>query len=278
MATNRVIPMGLFERPGFQDIGSKAVSYFMRAVLSSSTNEAGIGHVGSRSLFGDPASLDELEGRKLIYWTGQGYIIRGMASDWCISRGAELRHPSSIARALSRSPKALADIVREDLGFDPKMKNRSSSATRNTVYQAAAFDAWNAGGGVTHLELAPRDATAITKLEEAGIGMPDFNEAIVNFTAVLDDDRSWWSAKWTLKQFLSTGVDRFLPSNFDAKGYIKGNSAKTAFSEDVPEVVKTRYQALLKKGKDRDVAWSRACFEHKHGKLNQDGSLRVPGE
>lgn len=85
----------------------------------------------------------------------------------------------------------------------------SLSLSLREVY-SRLFDFWNAQGIIVHKNMNGSESTLKAKLKQ--YTEEEIAQAIVNYKKVLDSDEYFFKYRWTLKDFLNRGLERFLSS------------------------------------------------------------------
>lgn len=94
----------------------------------------------------------------------------------------------------------------------PKMVNTKESikeSIKDNIY--SVFDFWNEKGIIKHRTIdkyKPSINAALINYNEIEI-----KNAIVNYYKILHDPAYYWTHKWTLKEFLQRGLDKFIDDN-----------------------------------------------------------------
>jgi len=128
-----------------------------------------------------------------------------------------------------------------------KLKLGEFSAPNQEIPEKGVFDYWNSKPGLIHhrnFQKFKKHISSQLKL----YALEELKQAISNYSLVLNDDKFFWTYKWTLHQFLTqkNAIDRFLPGNFNEKDYLRrefkgrqeGFEQEVDFSEyDKPDVI-----------------------------------------
>jgi len=102
--------------------------------------------------------------------------------------------------------------------------------------QEVIFEHWNSKGIIQHRKLTNKIKRAING------ALRDYTEeelccAIDNYAVILSDDKYYWTHKWTLKEFIERGIDKFLDFDTAAQNYLIDN--KTRGDPDKPKEPKS---------------------------------------
>ncbi|MGA2160008.1 MAG: replication protein [Dehalococcoidia bacterium] len=101
-----------------------------------------------------------------------------------------------------------------------------SSKERNTKERNEIFDLWNAQRILVHRKLTDEIARAIdAKLKV--YSFDDLCKAICNYTVIVLSPEYYWKHRWTLKDFLGRGIEKFLDLNVAKLNYSRLESGRT---------------------------------------------------
>lgn len=102
------------------------------------------------------------------------------------------------------------------------------------------FDFWNSLEIVKHRRYHSMLPYINSALEHCS--KEEIKKAMENYNMVLKSDKYFWSYSWTLYEFLSrkTGLERFLPENFNEKEYLK-NAKKHLSKDEQRELERKRF-------------------------------------
>ncbi len=100
--------------------------------------------------------------------------------------------------------------------------------------QEAVFSHWNSKGIIQHRKLTDKLKRAING------AIRDYTQdeictAVDNYAVILADDKYYWTHKWTLKEFLERGIDKFLDFDIAAQNYAKENEKARGDPSDGPQ-------------------------------------------
>ncbi|MEW6455100.1 MAG: replication protein [Acidobacteriota bacterium] len=102
------------------------------------------------------------------------------------------------------------------------------------------FSYWNSKGIIKHRELTANLQSVINaRLKK--YSPEEIKEAIDNYYTILTDDKYFWTYKWTLKEFLQRGLEKFLTENKPFENYSKsetGNKKPSAYDLTMEELKK----------------------------------------
>ena len=104
----------------------------------------------------------------------------------------------------------------DDITADIKVPSKLES-------EQAIFDHWNSMGIITHrvFRTQQKFITAALKV----YNLAEIREAIQNYgTVVGNPNRYWFSYRWTLKDFLHRGLEKFVSASKPLEVYAKTNS------------------------------------------------------
>jgi len=82
------------------------------------------------------------------------------------------------------------------------------------------FSLWNTMGIVIHQKLTSAMETAITNSLK-NYTQDDICSSIKNYAEILKDEKYYFKYKWTLKDFLSRGLEKFIDINVAKSNYLK---------------------------------------------------------
>lgn len=94
-------------------------------------------------------------------------------------------------------PMPLAQLVHQEI------KDKENNKERDL------FDFWNSKNIITHRKLTDKIKRKIS-ITLKDYKPDEIKKAVLNYSTILLDDKYFWSHKWTLDEFLSRGIDRFL--------------------------------------------------------------------
>ena len=129
------------------------------------------------------------------------------------------------------------DTVKENINRKGKTKStvkvfrnpplRKNATTKETITKetitkdksavVSIFDFWNENGPIKHVDLIKHEPAIRSALKHNP--RDDIIKAIENYAIALNDPDCFWSYRWTLKDFLNRGLDRFLPINFKLEDF-----------------------------------------------------------
>ena len=119
------------------------------------------------------------------------------------------------------------------------------------------FDWWNSKGIVLHrsIDRHEKHINASLKL----YSMIEIKEAIDNYSDILGSYDHYWTYRWSLKDFLIRGLDRFITENDPFRNFRSGTASNTVkdigdFIEnpiDPPDPEKNFVKKFLKAKKER---------------------------
>lgn len=103
--------------------------------------------------------------------------------------------------------------------------NTNALSTNKEIY--IVFDFWNEQKIIVHRDLDKFRSVINSALKKYSID--EIKEAILNYKKILSSSGYWWEYKWTLKEFLQRGLDKFLTVNkpFENFKRVRARAAKT---------------------------------------------------
>lgn len=81
--------------------------------------------------------------------------------------------------------------------------------TKESIY--SIFDFWNTQGIIKHKTIDKYKPSINASLKE--YTEVEITKAILNYNTILNDPLYYWTHKWTLKEFLQRGIDKFRDEN-----------------------------------------------------------------
>ena len=115
----------------------------------------------------------------------------------------------------SENPTSPADPQNEE---NQSQEIQSDEATP----QEAIFEHWNSKDIIKHRKMTDKIKRAINGALR-DYTKDEICQAIDNYALILSDERYYWTHKWTLKEFLERGLDKFFDFETAAQNYAKGN-------------------------------------------------------
>lgn len=97
---------------------------------------------------------------------------------------------------------------------------------KKSQYIRDIYYAWNQTGAITHRKLTPKIQRAISGALGEEFSCEEIIEAINNYDEVLKSSETYWTYRWTLKDFLSRGLEKFLTSSQPMKNFAKNKHEK----------------------------------------------------
>jgi len=115
----------------------------------------------------------------------------------------------------SENPTSPADPQNEE---NQSQEIQSDEATP----QEAIFEHWNSKDIIKHRKMTDKIKRAINGALR-DYTKDEICQAIDNYALILSDEKYYWTHKWTLKEFLERGLDKFFDFETAAQNYAKGN-------------------------------------------------------
>ena len=116
-------------------------------------------------------------------------------------------------------PKKVTGVPKKGDSEYPKKVNTKEILKDNITKESICriFELWNLQGIIKHRAVGkykPNINAALKDYTECEI-----LEAITNYKKILDGSEYYWTHKWTLREFLQRGIDKFLDDNNPFKNY-----------------------------------------------------------
>jgi hypothetical protein len=151
----------------------------------------------------------------------------------------KIEHHSDVAKKVSDVPKMDSDVAKTDIQYKTiQLHNKN-----NTDIQFI-FEYWNEQNIIVHSKLTDKIKTKIISTLK-DYSQKDILLAIRKYKIVLDGSEYFWTYRWTLQEFLSRGLTKFLDTPID--NFKKSNGFEK------PKKEKRYYQGnpvVSKNGKD----------------------------
>ncbi|MBZ0184018.1 MAG: hypothetical protein K8F60_16290 [Melioribacteraceae bacterium] len=121
--------------------------------------------------------------------------------------------------------------------------NNENNGLLKKIYtpEKLIFDLWNEQEIITHNEKTFSRFSSIIKTTLKNYSYEEIKTAIINYSLIVKNDEYYFSYKWTLKEFLSRGLDKFSNLNTAKENFTKNEYTKS-ISRDSKEYT---YQELL---------------------------------
>jgi len=126
----------------------------------------------------------------------------------------------------------------------PLMKTLTTkdTITKDTITKdksMSVFVFWNESGLIKHSDFSKHEPAIRSAFKHNS--KDDIEAAIKNYATVINDPDCFWTYRWTLKDFLNRGLDRFLPVNFQHDDFLSrgnnGNGGKPELPQPKPRKV-----------------------------------------
>ncbi|MCK5610600.1 hypothetical protein KAR91_52495, partial [Candidatus Pacearchaeota archaeon] len=88
-------------------------------------------------------------------------------------------------------------------------KVKESKVKEDTLY--SIFEFWNTQGIIKHRTIDKYKPNINAAIKEYSEG--EIKKAISNYNMILKDSNYYWTHRWTLKEFLQRGLDKFRTEN-----------------------------------------------------------------
>jgi hypothetical protein len=95
----------------------------------------------------------------------------------------------------------------------PSIYNTETTTENTNIYNNiyTIFDFWNEQEIIVHRSIDKFKSAINSALKS--YSLDEIKEAIINYKEILSSSEYWWNYKWTLKEFLQRGLDKFLTVN-----------------------------------------------------------------
>lgn len=126
------------------------------------------------------------------------------------------------------------DWSNQCIKLTPPIPEITTENTNNNIY--SIFEHWNSKGIICHRELKQKlQSTINARLKY--YTAEQIKEAINNYATVLQSEEYYWTYRWTLKEFLERGLDKFLTENNPLENYRSkgGKNCSTELESPQPE-------------------------------------------
>ena len=120
--------------------------------------------------------------------------------------------------------KALTEMVSSS---DTKLampKEILNKGLKKNIY-IVIFDHWNQQNIISHKRLTDDVRRVIVSTLES-YSTKEVTTAISNYSEILHDERYYFKYKWTLKDFLKRGLDKFMDADAARQNYLKNGDSK----------------------------------------------------
>lgn len=131
-------------------------------------------------------------------------------------------------------PKKVTSVPKKGDKEYPKMVNTKDTLkdtiTKESIY--SVFDFWNSQGITKHKTIDKSKPSINASLKD--YSEDEIKKAIINYNTILNDSVYYWTHKWTLKEFLQRGMDKFRDENNPFNNYKQNKKkSKTAGNWDL---------------------------------------------
>jgi hypothetical protein len=133
-------------------------------------------------------------------------------------------NPDKLSKTLSMKPENLVkhevETSQNTKKFDGTPYNKEIIIESNIYNNILSF--WNLQKITVHKKLLPEMETAI-KSALKNYSTEEITQSISNYSDILKGDEYFFKYRWTLKDFLKRGVDKFLDGDIAKQNYLKDN-------------------------------------------------------
>jgi len=106
------------------------------------------------------------------------------------------------------------------------------------------FDLWNSLGVVKHKKLTG-DMTRAIVAASRDFSVAEISQAMKNYAHIVNDEECYFKYRWTLRDFLKRGLEKFLDLKVALGNYLKGGGAGETHQQVDKEPSDARYQQGL---------------------------------
>lgn len=163
-------------------------------------------------------AVQGLEARNIIIVSGRGRG-RGHVNVIAVQKDHERWEKGGSSATISTPRKGGSSATR---------KGGSSATHKRNKICIPVFDHWNEKGIIHHRTLTDRMKRAISGRLREGYTTQDLLQAIDNYHQVLNSDEHFFSYRWTLTDFLSRGLERFMSEARPLENFRKDRSRTQA--------------------------------------------------
>lgn len=163
-------------------------------------------------------ALKRLIARNIITQTGNGQRLEyGIQKDYerwqTITETGNARHepllkPVTASTITDIGNTPLLKQVTEPLPISVNTKEKKETIQKKDIY-IVVFDFWNSRKIIEHKKLTDDIKRAINNIL-ASYSMQDVCRSIRNYAEILSDDQYYFKYRWTLKDFLKRGLEKFM--------------------------------------------------------------------
>jgi len=152
----------------------------------------------------------------------------------------------------------------------PKETSSKETSSKETSSKEtySLFEFWNSLKIVQHKNIKKFEGALKSALRD--YKSDKIKKAMKNYATVLRGEEYFWTYKWTLKEFLQRGLDKFLDINNPLENFLKqkgGKQINKASKEDWRNLKKARIELERLASEERIYKWLKILPENLHGKL-----------
>jgi hypothetical protein len=96
--------------------------------------------------------------------------------------------------------------------------------SKKQIDEKELFDLWNSLGIVKHRKLTG-DMTRAIKATSRDFSAAEISQAMRNYAQIVNDEQCYFDYRWTMKDFLKRGLEKFLDLEVALKNYRKGGES-----------------------------------------------------
>ena len=153
---------------------------------------------------------------------GRSYTFNKLYSEWqALSKSTTL---SKMTPPVVKNDNKSCQKRQSKLSKMTPSKDNTKDNTKNTlskdihIYARTLFEFWNSKQIITHKDFEKFKPNLVKILKV--YSLDEIKSAIENYALVLNDSKFFWTHKWSLRDFLTRGLDRFRAENFKEKDYL----------------------------------------------------------
>lgn len=186
-------------------------------------------------------SVKSLIGKNLIIKDGKYFKVNQDFKKWlCLSKESleiikESYQSKKLRNSVTNDDEKLRNSVTEVTEKrNSKLRNIVTPSTDKTITDKTytdnnlileVFNYWNKKGIIIHRKLDQATKSKINvKLKDYSID--EIKDAIHIYSVILKDDSYWWDYKWTLKDFLQRGIEKFKDKDIAHDNYLRKDKLK----------------------------------------------------
>jgi len=198
-------------------------------------------------------ALQNLLSKNLIRKDASGFICKyGIQKDW-----EKWKLPA-------KKQVVIKPDAKMHQNSDAKKQNTKEKKEKENIY--SLFQFWNSLKIIQHRKIGQCESALKSALKE--FSKEEITEAMQNYKTVLGGKEYFWSYKWTLKEFLKRGLERFLTVNTPFENFRKKEERKKQMQKDNWKSLQEAKKELeVSSSEERILKWLNILPEKMHGYL-----------